>query len=187
MAKGDKHKALKRAAIKFFPKYGFKGTTVRMLAKEAKMTNPALYIHYKNKDNFLLSLLKEITQNIINKLEEIIQPLKSAEEKIYKIIDIIFIYSRKNFNEIRFILFCLDHYKEKLLKLKTKLLPHLIAEIIIEGQNKGKFIKKDPLFLSIIVAHIIKSVFTIKSIKLMSQDKIDLNFIKSSIIKILKK
>ena len=59
-----KEKILKRA-LKLFSSKGFKATTVRDIAGSIGMKQSALYNHFKNKDEILETLIRDLTSSAI--------------------------------------------------------------------------------------------------------------------------
>jgi len=69
---GTKEKILS-VAIEYFSLYGFKATSMRMIAKEVGIRESAIYNHYKNKDAILLT--------VMNELFSLPSPTQKLEEK----------------------------------------------------------------------------------------------------------
>lgn len=57
-------------AIELFSKNGFKGTSIRDIAKSSGMTNSNLYYYFGNKDGIVLAILEEASKTFIGKLRE---------------------------------------------------------------------------------------------------------------------
>ena len=55
------------AALSLFIRYGYHGTTVRMIASEAGMTVPGLYYHYRTKQDMLVDLLRRSNEDIMQR------------------------------------------------------------------------------------------------------------------------
>lgn len=54
----DKQQAILEAASKSFAAYGFRKTSMDDIAKGAGMSRPAVYLHYRNKDDIFRSLVQ---------------------------------------------------------------------------------------------------------------------------------
>ncbi len=59
------------AARSLFLKKGFRGTTTEEIARKAKLTKGALYFHFKNKQDILLELLKNMHKEVVISIEAI--------------------------------------------------------------------------------------------------------------------
>jgi len=54
-------------AEKIFSRYGYNGATMRMIAKEANISIGGLYLHFKNKEELSLFLLKKRIEEFFEK------------------------------------------------------------------------------------------------------------------------
>lgn len=53
------------AALQVFTNFGYHGTTVRMIAKEARMSVPGLYYHFTSKQELLIALLQHSSGELL--------------------------------------------------------------------------------------------------------------------------
>lgn len=85
MRKKDDKKITKitQAVIKLILKYGFQGTSMSRIAKEAGISPATLYIYYKNKDHMIHEIYHELRMNrynyIINNIDCDMDPKKKMK------------------------------------------------------------------------------------------------------------
>ncbi|MHB8074730.1 TetR/AcrR family transcriptional regulator [Desulfosporosinus fructosivorans] len=72
------------AAKILFMENGFKGTTTKMIAKEASVNEATLFRHFKSKEGIFLEITKEITQYNHLRLETILESNVAPEEMLYQ-------------------------------------------------------------------------------------------------------
>lgn len=72
------------AAKSLFMENGFRGTTTKMIAKEARVNEATLFRHFKSKEGIFLEITKEITQYSHLRLETILESDVSPEEMLYQ-------------------------------------------------------------------------------------------------------
>lgn len=71
------------AAKELFMEHGFKGTTTKMIAKEAKVNEITLFRHFKSKEGIFTEVAKEINHNH-KRLENIVEADFSPEEMLFE-------------------------------------------------------------------------------------------------------
>jgi len=62
-----------RVAIQLFATKGFKGTSVREIAKITKMTPWGIYYHFQNKEGLIFAVLQNHADRFIAKIEEVLE------------------------------------------------------------------------------------------------------------------
>ncbi|AFM41757.1 transcriptional regulator [Desulfosporosinus acidiphilus SJ4] len=72
------------AAKKLFMEHGFKGTTTKMIAEEAKVNEATIFRHFKNKEGVFLELSKELTRYSNSKLESVMESELPVEDLLYE-------------------------------------------------------------------------------------------------------
>ena len=55
------------AALRVFTNTGYHGTSVRIIAKEAKLSVPGLYYHFASKQDMLVALLKHSSGDLLRR------------------------------------------------------------------------------------------------------------------------
>ena len=73
-----------RLATEFFMKQGYLATSTRQIAKELNITQPALYHHYKNKEQIYVEVLKNFSDEIGIHLKQIIEEEDDNEQALLK-------------------------------------------------------------------------------------------------------
>ena len=90
-------------ALKLFSKKGFKETTIKDIAKEVGITEGAIYRHFTSKEEIINNLLKEITQELRQKLFESIEKGERDEDRLNNIIDTLLEYAFTKPESFRFL------------------------------------------------------------------------------------
>ncbi len=90
-------------ALRLFSRKGFKETTIKDIAKEVGITEGAIYRHFSSKEEIINSLLKEITQELRQKIFESIERGKNDEERLNNIIDALLEYAFTKPESFRFL------------------------------------------------------------------------------------
>ena len=90
MAKNKKKKILEVAAD-LFASHGFDNTTTLQISKEASVTEPLLYYHFKGKEEIFSTIIEEVFQKYSEHIEEL---PKDAESEFEKIANLIRLHSR---------------------------------------------------------------------------------------------
>ncbi len=82
-ARGDDRQAqLLRIACRFFARYGYKGTSLRDIAEEAKITKAALYYHFPNKNTLYERIVLEGLRVLVEEVTEATEQVRTAREKV---------------------------------------------------------------------------------------------------------
>ncbi len=71
-----------------FSERGFHRARIKDIAQIAKVADGTIYIYFKNKEDLLISIFKEKTQEAIELLKEEVQKEKTAVEKLKKLISL---------------------------------------------------------------------------------------------------
>lgn len=72
-------------AISVFAKGGYDGTTTAEIAKAAKVTEPILYRHFKNKQELFVAIVREVSASTVAHLNEVAQKEKDPAERLRKL------------------------------------------------------------------------------------------------------
>lgn len=76
---------LLKAGLQLFAKKGLKGTTIRDIAKASKVNSSMISYHYKNKEGLYKACLKDIGDNQLKFMHDILTPAKSKNDYILKL------------------------------------------------------------------------------------------------------
>lgn len=87
-----KKKILKKATDLFYER-GFVKASIRDIVRAVGVTNSTVYIHFRNKDEILYSIIKDIGSTLIEELEEVARkhadPIVCLKEMIFRQVCII--------------------------------------------------------------------------------------------------
>ncbi|WP_317945630.1 TetR/AcrR family transcriptional regulator [Carnobacterium maltaromaticum] len=76
-----REKILKEAQILFMQK-GYKSTSTREIAQQSKITQPALYHHFKDKETLYIEVIRELTTSVKKELDKILKKETDPETKL---------------------------------------------------------------------------------------------------------
>ena len=83
-------------AVKTFSKYGYKGTSMRMIARRANISVGGLYLYFKNKDDLYLSLIKTRIEDLMVKTTEALRDVKDPSDALRVYLTLRLNYARKH-------------------------------------------------------------------------------------------
>lgn len=96
--KKEKYDLILEAALKVFAEYGFHGSQVSKIAKEADVADGTIYLYFKNKEDLLITLIREGLNALVGKINNDIKETDSADEILRKICKIHLADLEKNVN-----------------------------------------------------------------------------------------
>ncbi|MGK0551131.1 TetR/AcrR family transcriptional regulator [Enterococcus faecalis] len=76
-------------ASDLFMTKGFKNTSTREIADKAKITQPNLYHHFKNKKELYLAVIEELTDHVQAELAPIVTDNSSLETKLFRLVKVL--------------------------------------------------------------------------------------------------
>ena len=82
-----KKQDVQTAAVQLFSKQGFDGTTTLEIAKEANVTEPVVYYHFKNKDGLFTYILGKTFSEYFSRLNALDNNTPTQFKKIENLID----------------------------------------------------------------------------------------------------
>ena len=131
------------AAKRLFSDYGYSAVSMSEIAKEVKITKPALYYHFKNKREIYLETIQKSFEALLERLDSPIRLKASFEERFRALLTAYLEFSLKEKNPIQETLQKISRLDNQAMKFTQKL-QHKIArkfeEIIKEGQTKKKIL-----------------------------------------------
>ncbi len=145
---------------------GIEKLTVREIAKELKITNSALYRHFKSKNEIISLLIDDIEETLLSAIGEAANKTGDPLQKLESIFLSHLSYSEQmkgtSFTVINQVSGLKDkHLKRKMLGVLNKYLK-TIKGIVIEGVESGIFRKDiDPASASIVFFGTIQSMVTL--------------------------
>ncbi|MEI5994966.1 TetR/AcrR family transcriptional regulator [Candidatus Enterococcus mansonii] len=76
------HHSILETAKELFLEKGYKNTSTRDIAKAARITQPALYYHFSNKEILFVEINKQIGSQLKSEIEQIVKRSISLEEQL---------------------------------------------------------------------------------------------------------
>ncbi len=154
---------LTRAAYKVVGQKGYYDFTIRDIAREAGLSTGLVHYYFKNKEDLLLNLLKEINKNMLVILNRSISTSDDAREKLN-------IFMKQAFdlveNEKDYFYIVIDFWtqvnkNDRMKRANIKLFKSYrdeISKILKEGIEQGAFVKMDIDFTSAVIISIIQGL-----------------------------
>lgn len=154
---------LTRAAYKVVGQKGYYDFTIRDIAREAGLSTGLVHYYFKNKEDLLLNLLKEINRNMLIILNKAIVTSDDPKEKLN-------IFMNQAFNLVKdekdYFYIVIDFWtqvnkNDRMKRANTKLFKSYrdeISKILKEGIEKGVFMKMDVDYTSAVIISIIQGM-----------------------------
>jgi TetR/AcrR family transcriptional regulator, fatty acid metabolism regulator protein len=154
---------LTRAAYKVVGQKGYYDFTIRDIAREAGLSTGLVHYYFKNKEDLLLNLLKEINKNMLVVLNRSISSADDPREKLN-------IFMKQAFdlveNEKDYFYIVIDFWtqvnkNDRMKRANTKLFKSYrdeISKILKEGFDQGIFVKMDIEYTSAVIISIIQGL-----------------------------
>ncbi len=79
----DRQAQLLQIACRFFARYGYKGTSLRDIAEEAKITKAALYYHFPNKNSLYERIVLQGLRLLVEEVTQATEKAGTAREKVH--------------------------------------------------------------------------------------------------------
>jgi TetR/AcrR family fatty acid metabolism transcriptional regulator len=131
-----------RASTAVVAKRGFEGATLNEIAQEAGVTEPTIYLHFQGKEDLLFSVAEEQMKKYLLFLDEHLQGLSGAKNKLSKLIWSHLRYSDTNWDFMSVVLFdCRNNrnfYKSGAYALVRRY-SGILSAILDEGIREGVF------------------------------------------------
>ena len=88
MKKSNTKKKIIKKATELFYEYGFVKASIRDIVRAVGVTNSTVYIHFKNKDEILFSIIEDIGSTLMKELQAVIEsnndPVQCLREMIFR-------------------------------------------------------------------------------------------------------
>ncbi len=148
-------------AIKIIHAEGYQSLSIRELAKKVKISEPAIYRHFLNKEDIILGILNRML-DFDHLLEKEILTKKSAQNKIRQFIRFHFEFLEKNL-EMTSILFAEDMFDQSEVLRKRLLFViqkrrDLLTTLIEEGKSNNEIIDVDTQDLLTLILGMIRMI-----------------------------
>ncbi len=154
---------LTRAAYKVVGQKGYYDFTIRDIAREAGLSTGLVHYYFKNKEDLLLNLLKEINKNMLVILNRSISTAEDPRDKLS-------IFMKQAFdlveNEKDYFYIVIDFWtqvnkNDRMKRANIKLFKSYrdeVSKILKEGVDRGVFVKMDVEFTSAVIISIIQGL-----------------------------
>ena len=86
----EKKQAILKTAARLFANQGFDATTTLQIAREAGVTEPLIYYHFKGKDDLFTQIIKTGFSAYLSRFETLEQGTETPFERIRKLIELQF-------------------------------------------------------------------------------------------------
>jgi TetR/AcrR family transcriptional regulator, cholesterol catabolism regulator len=134
---------------KLMQAHGYNGVTLKSLASEMNVTEPALYHYFDSKQDLLFVIVQQTIDNVLEKVTGLVQ---QAIPSALKLQQVLLLFSNQIIEQMpMFATYFQDRgelSQERSAEIRTKErhLIHLIADVIAQGMETGEFRKEaDPL------------------------------------------
>ena len=149
-----------RAAYEIIAEKGYYNFTMMDIAKRAGVSSGLIHHYFKDKENMLVTLLREMQQNVRLSLERAIEPVADPMEKLGIFIDQAFglVENEKEYIYVTFDFLTQIKFNERMQRILSKLYRgyrETLTQILREGKEKGIFKDVDEQYISTIFSSIL--------------------------------
>ncbi len=99
----DKRSALLKAALELFAEHGFNGSSTALIAKRAGVASGTLFVHFKNKEELIHELFKEVLAKIELQIYESFPADMAVREQLLRTLSNLLRYFLKHPDEFKFV------------------------------------------------------------------------------------
>ena len=154
---------LTRAAYKVVGQKGYYDFTIRDIAREAGLSTGLVHYYFKNKEDLLLNLLKEINKNMLVVLNRSISTADDPREKLTIFMNQAFnlVENEKDYFYIVIDFWTQVNKNDRMKRANIKLFKSYrdeISKILKEGIDQGIFVKMDIEYTSAVIISIIQGL-----------------------------
>ncbi len=163
MAKSAKKKeAICRVATRLFVEKGFEKTSIRGIAEAGKMNSSGLYYYFEDKEAILYTILIEIMDESLARMQEIANRDVPLKEKIYSAIDLhtdiygadpirmaLIAYNQKSLSP--------EHWDE--LRAKQREYSAIVRSFLAQLRDNGETADLDPTLCTFALFGMIQSAY----------------------------
>ena len=154
---------LTRAAYKVVGQKGYYDFTIRDIAREAGLSTGLVHYYFKNKEDLLLNLLKEINKNMLVILNRSISKADDPREKLNIFMEQAFdlVENEKDYFYIVIDFWTQVNKNDRMKRANIKLFKSYrdeITKILKEGIEQGIFVKMDVDYTSAVIISIIQGL-----------------------------
>ncbi len=149
------------AAYKVVAQKGYNDFTIKDIAEEAGLSTGLVHYYFKNKEDLLFKLLKEMNANLRDNLKKALMDLTEPKDKLMAFCDEAFelVDKEKAYFYVLIDFWAQMNHDNRIRQANVKLFQSYrdeISSIIEEGITKGVFAAMDVKFTSVIVISLIQ-------------------------------
>jgi len=154
---------LTRAAYKVVGQKGYYDFTIRDIAREAGLSTGLVHYYFKNKEDLLLNLLKEINRNMLVGLNRAITKTDDPRDKltIFMLQAFGLVESEKDYFYIVIDFWSQVNKNDRMKRANVKLFKSYreeVSKILKEGYDQGYFVKMDIEFTAAVIISILQGL-----------------------------
>lgn len=148
-----------RAAYEIIAEKGYYNFTMMDIAKRAGVSSGLIHHYFKDKENMLVTLLREMQQNVRSSLERALERVADPKEKLGIFIDqgLGLVENEKEYIYVTFDFLTQIKFNERMQRILSKLYRgyrETLTQILREGKEKGIFKDVDEHYISTIFSSI---------------------------------
>ena len=152
---------LTRAAYKVVGEKGYSDFTIKDIAEEAGLSTGLVHYYFKNKEELLFVLLKEMNSNLKGQLNKSLKVLAEPQEKLMAFCDEAFdlLNKEKAYFNVIIDFWAQINRNERIRQANVKLFQSYREEIVAilkEGVTKGVFMVTDVHLISVVIISLIQ-------------------------------
>ena len=132
------------AAVKVFSQYGYRGSSMRLIAKTAGISVGAVYLYFRNKEDLYYTLIKDKLDDLDGRTAEILKDMKDPAEAMKNFIAMRLEHAKKHREHI--LIQAKEHGFTFGIKIKKEFFRHqreVVEKIVRKGIALRKFRKCD--------------------------------------------
>lgn len=142
-----------RAAYEIIAEKGYHSFTMMDIAKRAGVSSGLIHHYFKDKENMLVTLLREMQQSIRTSLEKTLEPVADPREKLEIFMNQAFdlVENEREYIYVTFDFLTQIKFNERMQRILSKLYRgyrETLVEILREGKGKGIFIEVDEHYIA---------------------------------------
>ncbi|MGG1397040.1 TetR/AcrR family transcriptional regulator [Bacillus salipaludis] len=163
---------------KLFMTYGYRSVSTRQIAQSCGITQPALYHHFRNKQEIYIEVVKAIMNRTKFQMEKIKKEYTSFRERVLQIAYYMLMNHQEDLSQMFHDLKHEMNDETQLLIRKWWLESYLnpIVEIIVEAEKEKQIkglskLESNPIEMSYFILDILKSLLQFSGLKTLDEEE----------------
>ena len=148
---------IEKTALRLFVEKGVTETTIKDIAREAKLSEGAMYRHYPGKEDLAWDLFSINLSLFVEGLERVRKPHKTLKAQLKAMVRFAYDLYEENPYLFRYLLLS-EHIQRKKVTPDMPHTFHILRKAIAEGMKRGEIPKQDPVLAASMVYGLIRSV-----------------------------